>query len=397
MEKVNIYKGICKALLVAIILCSVNILSYGVQPLIVEPDAIFFNFEAGNLRDALAICDDTGNQILTSEWNYANDDEYKFAYIKDQSPRSIKVSFKANDYSYTGAMHLIIKLSYPQGTDGIGSVCNYFVSNYKCTGTALCGNSSDHTITLNLTGQLPQSVGKHRFKWKWDIYAIPVDNPNYCSFSDTTTTFHTYYTLLAAPQAPMAQPWSSVLEKACTLASLKSTDSDVLNALTTKLYSESGLIYTSGTSHYRRFYDINRFVSVFYLSELLNNWNNSKYVDCRDVSMFLSVLSSSIGASLTQTRRINGWFDTKSIIPIGQTATTTSWYFHQVGWNNNVYDACIKFNTSPTRIPINENIDNPYKIDLVDPCSSCQKNWTPLNAFRLGETDPYSNDPTEIR
>ena len=205
-----------------ILVFSVNILSYGVENLVVEPDEIFFNYETGNTNDALSICDDTGTPILSSEWNYSNGEEFKFAYIKGQSTRKIKVSFYAS--GYTGTMHLLITLSYGSGgADGIGTVCNYFVPNYKCTGTALCGNSTDHTCTLNLTGSFPQSVGKHNFEWKWEIYAIPVGNPNYCAFKNTIYTTHNYYTLLAAPQAPMTQPWSSVLEKACTWANGQTT------------------------------------------------------------------------------------------------------------------------------------------------------------------------------
>lgn len=392
MEKRNIFREKLKFPLMTVMLCLMAGSSYCVDNLQVTPLEIFFNYESGYTRDALTISDDGTPIENVSEWDDYNMEKHKFAYIKGQSSRTIKVRFDCGNYS--GLMHLLIKLSYVSGhTDGIGTICNLFISNYNNT-SGVCGGSFDDSRILTLAGTLPPSVGVHEFQWKWEIYAIPVNNPNYCAAWSTTYTTHHYFTLLAAPQAPMAQPWERVLDKACVWASGQNTDYNVLNSLTTKLYNNSGLRYTSGASHYRRTYVINHYVSVFYLSELLYDWD---YVDCRDVSMFLSILSSSIGGSLTQTRRINGWFDTKSIIPIGQTATTTSWYFHQVGWNNNVYDACIKFDTSPNRIPINENIDNPYKIDLVDPCATCQKNWTPLDAFRLGETDPYFNNPTEIR
>jgi hypothetical protein len=262
---------------------------------------------------------------------------------------------------------------------GIGTVCNYFVSNY----TAL------DWITLQLSGNIPASVGARNFTWQWSVYAIP-NNTSYCAATSANSTSHSYYTVLSAPQAPMSEPWSSVLDYACSWANGQSTSSNVLYYLCYILYNSSGLDYDGGQSHYDYIsYPSQKF--QFNLTDFLYEWNKA---DCQDMSMFLSILYSSVGASLNQTRRIQGGFNTKSIDPVGTTYSwgTVSWNFHHVGWLNNIYDPCLRLNSSSPYIPINSNIDNPYKIDLYN-----SGTWSPQSTFILGQTDPYWGLPTEIR
>jgi hypothetical protein len=188
----------------------------------------------------------------------------------------------------------------------------------------------------------------------------------------------------------MAEPWTEVLEHSCDWASGNTTSSGALSDLATELYTNSGLVYDGTQSHYDpdQWPNPNKF--TFNLSQFLSDW---ELADCQDCGMYLSILSSSIGASLTQTRRIQGGFYTKDIKPIGEgDFRTTGWNFHHIGWLSNVYDACIKLVPANERIPINEDIDNPYKADLFSSGS-----WSPNNAFRLGETDPYWGVPTEIQ
>lgn len=359
--------------LLFILLFSISILSYGVN-IEVVPSTIQFNYEEGFANDALAISDDNGMPIVDPEWDGVNP-SHACAYIMGQRDRKIKVYFSSN---YSGKMNLIINLTYSNIEKGIGKICNKFIPNYD-----------GDAITLDFYDTLPQSVGKYEFTWTWDIYAMPTEPSTYCAGSKTSTTTHTYYTLLCEPIAPMTIPWEGVLNKACVWASGKQIDSDVLTQLTTKLYTESGLDYVPDGTHYFRVYDIkiNNYVHIFYLSDFLRDWD---IADCEDMSMFLTILSSSIGGSLTQTRRIDGFFDTKSITPVGYSnPINTTWHFHQVGWKDNVYDACISLNTPTARIPINENIDNPYKKDLLNTCYNCQQTWNPYDPFRLGEKDPY--------
>lgn len=257
----------------------------------------------------------------------------------------------------------------------------YFANIGEKTITFSNGVSSPEYQQFTVTN-VPTSVKKTTVTWQWKFKHGGSDQ------NITSTGPHTIYVVLASPQAPMTKPWTEVLDKACVWASGKSTSSSALEALTTKLYYDSGLDYDGTQSHYG--YKSNPPRMVFDLTDFLSDWD---VADCQDGAMYLSLLSSGIGASLTQTRRIQGGFYTKQIDPIGTPGwTTTLWNFHHIGWLSNVYDASIKLKPSNPRIPINENIDNPYKADLFSSGS-----WSPKNPFRLGQTDPYFDLPTEIQ
>ncbi len=253
------------------------------------PDEIRFDYDnASYTYDALTIRNATGGTAYVPEWYPFDGRNNPVAYIKGQMNRKIEVRFSSN---YSGTVHLILKLSIFSG-NGIGTICNLFIPNYD--------TSSGDYRSLNLSGTLLNIVSKQTFTWKWEIYAIPINATGYCAAWTTTNTTHTYYTVLAAPQTPMAQPWVSVLDKACVWASGQNTDSNVLTYLSNNLYNNSGLDYDGYQTHY----DYISYPSQkleFNLTAFLGEWNKA---DCQDMSMFLSILSSSVGASLNQTRRI---------------------------------------------------------------------------------------------
>jgi hypothetical protein len=339
----------------------------------VWPYEIRFNYENGSTNDATAILNDYGMPITIPEWKL-NDTNEKCCYIAGQTNRKIQVRFDSN----CDSMQLLINLNILSG-NGIGSICNLFVANYKHL----------EWITLTLQGTIPNTVDIRNFSWEWEVYAIPFDDA-FCAALSNNTTTHSYYTLLGSPQAPMAIPWTSVLDFACDWASGQSTNSSVLYYLSYNLYNSSGLDYDASQSHYDYIsYPSQKF--EFNLSDFLDEWNKA---DCQDMSMFLSILSSSIGASLNQTRRIQGSFSTKSIDPVGTTYSwgAITWNFHHVGWLSNIYDPCIRLNSSTPYIPINTDINSPYKADLYN-----SGIWSPQSAFILGQTDPYWGLPTEIR
>jgi hypothetical protein len=354
--------------------------SFSTDYITVWPYEIKFDYEDGYTNDAVNIRKDFDEDIPIPEWKYNGGQEIseKFAYIKGQSNRKIQVRFNSNCES----MHLLINLNVISG-NGFGEICNFFVVNYEKL----------EWITLTLNGTIPNSIGIRKFVWEWEIYAIPND-PDYCSAMSNNETDHGYYTLLVAPQDPMSEPWSCVLDYACDWASGQSTNSSVLNALTTDLYT-SGLIYDGEQSHYH--FDQLPYPTkvIFDLSDFLNDWFKA---DCQDCAMFLSILSSSIGASLTQTRRIEGPFYLEEILSIGRPFWNwteqgeVEWVFHHIGWLNNVYDPSVLLKRSSPYIPIDINIDNPYKTDL-----HYSGDWIPKNPFRLGQTDPYFYLPTEIQ
>jgi len=340
----------------------------------VWPNEIKFDYDRSSYTyDALTIRENASNRVTVPEWK-KDVRSNKIAYIKGYSNRKIQVSFDSNCQT----MHLIINLTVTGGI-GIGTVCNFFVANY----TKL------DFITLTLDGTLLQYVGEKDFIWRWEVYAIPIGT-SYCAATSINSTSHSYYVLYSNPINPMTEPWVEVLDYACDWASGQYTNSGVLSTLCHGLYHSSGLDYNGGQTHYEYIsWPSQKF--EFNLTRFLYEWDEA---DCQDMSMFLSILSSSLGASLNQTRRIQGSFTTKSICPVGPTYgwITVTWNFHHVGWLNNIYDSSIRLNSSSPYIAVNANIDNPYKADLYN-----SGTWSPQNAFILGQTDPYWDVPTDIK
>lgn len=71
------------------------------------------------------------------------------------------------------------------------------------------------------------------------------------------------------------------------------------------------------------------------------------------------------------------------------------WSFHHIGIYNNVFDPCAELSPTSPRVPCNENIDDPYKTDLLmvtDPPGT----WDPRSTFLLGQMDPYYGRLSEV-
>ena len=319
-------------LLISIVSCNVA----EAQTLQVFPAAIYFdnNLES-NSEDALTISNNGGTQFRSPEFSF---DEYSdpAAYIKGQSTRKISVEFEdENEYEIT--VHLLVTITKSGGTgDAIGTVCNIFIPNY------LLGSREDRPIQL--TGDLPEAVGKHQFEWEWEIYAIPVNEPGYSAGWNTSNTQHTYYTLLDTPHAPMSQPWIGVLDLACSWADNQNYDIGVLKKLTYGLYN-CGVTYDQDVSHTNGYTNLN-------LSSLLSELTQPENVemDCKDFANFLHVLSRSLGVA-TKYLRI-AWvpyigespFEHYYLLPAGhndnEVVAPANWFFHMVGWyNSKVADA----------------------------------------------------------
>lgn len=329
-----------------VILCISTQSIFGTTNIWVKPYEIKFNFEPGQDDDALTIRDDDGEPAPIPEWKYSPSRSNNFAYIKSQTDRKIKVKFDSN----CSDMHLIINLTVTSGT-GIGEVCNHVIMNYEDL----------QEVTLTIDGTIPNNVDVRQFTWKWEIYAI-TNESGYCSALSTNYTTHTYYTLLTTPQAPMAEPWSSVLDYACDWASGQTTEFNVVTKITEGAYNNLGKTYTGSAGTHAP-------LPYFNLTSFLNqNW-----VDCRDMSAVVQVFTNALGGSNIMVRSVNyysGSFTYKPIRPIGWTIWTDeddwpdNWNFHQFGYLNNVFDACLKLKKSSPRIPVNEPIDWSYKTDL---------------------------------
>lgn len=337
---------------ITIVLCFTTQYLYCSVPITIWPHEIKFNYEIGNNNDALKIKNGYNTDVPVPEWKYngGNVISEKFAYIKAQTNRNIQVSFDSN---CTDSMHLLLKLT-AISSDGIGNVCNYFISNY----------SKLSFVTLKLEGTILNSVGKRSYTWTWEIYAIPNNVATYCAAKTSTNTTHTYYTLLSNPQVPMQEPWVDVLDKACDWSLTQSTQVGVAQKITEGIYYLSDLDgdidydYTETKCHYSDGSDHR----LFYLKEFLTDIKikSSVLVNCSDVANLFNIFSSAIGIA-TNTKRIimndsPYSFITNSIDPIGSTKgwTTDSWYYHQFGWyNETVNDPCLQVNYSNPNIPSN--------------------------------------------
>jgi hypothetical protein len=310
--------------------------SFSTDYITVWPYEIKFDYEDGYTNDAVNIRKDFDEDIPIPEWKYNGGQEIseKFAYIKGQSNRKIQVRFNSNCES----MHLLINLNVISG-NGFGEICNFFVVNYEKL----------EWITLTLNGTIPNSIGIREFVWEWEIYAIPND-PDYCSAMSNNETDHGYYTLLVAPQDPMSEPCSCVLDYACDWASGQTTSSTIISFLTNSLYN-SGVVYDGGT-HYTKNSYTNLDLTLL-LSHLPNP--DEMEMDCRDFSNFLTVLTNALGA-IGECNRIYMHCDYNYLFPAGwpSKAYPDYWNYHQVGWyNSKVADAATKIDndSDPTSSP----------------------------------------------
>lgn len=313
----------------------------------VRPYEIKFDYESGSTNDAITLRDSYGTLITKPEWKYSPSRSNDIAYIKNQTNRKVKVKFDSN----CDDMQLIINLTVTSGT-GIGTLCNHVIMNYE----------DMQEVTLTLDGSIPSTVDERQFTWKWEVYGITSES-GYCSATSTNYTTHTYYTLLSTPQAPMAEPWSSVLEYACDWASGQSTESNVLSSLTNELY-DCGVEYHGG-EHYTK----SSFTNLD-LTDLLDDLSNPSTVqmDCRDFSNFLHVLSNAVGmdgeyyriyhtdTSYPNFPYIFQAFLYNYLYPAGWPAPDDGdyWNYHQVGWfDSKVADPAAKIDNdvNPTTSP----------------------------------------------
>jgi hypothetical protein len=250
-----------------------------VRPLLIE-----FNYDpSSSANDAITI-KNTNGIIEEPEWWYngGNFIEHKFAYIKGQSNRNIRVYFGSN---CAEPMHLFITLTVIDGT-GIGTLCNYLVPNY----------TRWSWVTLTLDGATPAYVGKHVCIWEWSIYAIPVGG-SMCAATSVNTTEHEYFTVLAAPQAPMEVPWTEVLEHACVWASGQTSADIAVQNIVEGLYNGSGFKYNTvkGSSRYT-----GKTTDSFNLNHMitdLNSYSSNIIVNCYDMGKAADIMSSSLGCN----------------------------------------------------------------------------------------------------
>jgi len=274
-----------------------------------------------------------------------------FAYIKSQQDRKIKVKFSSEDAT---TMTLIVDIRCITGY-GPGEVV------YKNLGQVNINNYIEITLS---DADVPNTIGKRTYTWEWKVYAIPVGSG--CSYMSTFTTQHTYYTLLATPQAPMSEPWTDVLDYACVWAGGKSSQWDILKYITEGIYAmgdtDGDIDYIVGSTYSPTY-------NSFLLTLFFNNIEDSSnvQVNCTDCANLVSIFTAAVGCQ-AYTKRIYPGFTTNSIDPIGNPGwSTPNWTYHQFGWvGNTVNDACLRLYESGYPIVPTNKSQNDYNTLLIN-------------------------------
>jgi len=312
----------------------------GTSPLLTDFE-IIFDWDTDNYsHDALPVYSDD-DEIRS------NENIFEFAYVINTIPK-VKITIN------TDCSNQFILLIYAKAVDGNGFDICFADYNY-----------THSTGEFYFNVPIPGYITKFNFKWEWAVTAIPSCGTP-CTFSSNSfvkTTEQHLYVILDEPVAPMELPWASVLNYACDWASGQTTEFNVVSKITEGAYNYLGKEYWGGGSH--------AYLPNFNLTSFLS----ASWADCRDMSAVVQVFTNALGGSNIRVRSIDyysGDFYYKPICAIGDDCDDPDdweggyWNFHQFGYLNNVFDACLKLKQSAPRIPLNEpiQIGGSYETDL---------------------------------
>jgi hypothetical protein len=309
-------------------------------PLEIDVTKIRFNYDLNSYsEDALSLTTGYSNPIIVieDEWDTQLSHNYPIAYIKGQTNRKIKVTFRHNQdqgqsYNFTIGAAAAGGISFGDAPYATVS----FPSNNN-------GYSAEKTYQLN--GTVTNSVGKRYVKFAW-----------WCvneALSMGYTGNHYYYTLLAAPQAPIDIPWTPVLDYACVWASGQTSSESAANNITNSLFT-CGFNYDieNGAPRYGGW-------STYNLTQFLSELGSSYAVNCLDMGKAVTTFSNAIGCGLYLTS-FSGGLSLNCIDPIGTASPTNNPFdspligndcryggfsYHAFSQNSNkiTWDACLKY------------------------------------------------------
>lgn len=222
----------------------------------------------------------------------------------------------------------------------------------------------------------------------------------YVSIGDTSHDAKLYI-VLPTPVAPMAVPWTEVLDKACVWANGKVTAAAAAQDVTESLYDCGKFKYntTDGTNNYTegQVEKGTEFNLTEFLERLAGQTGKGDAVNCTDCSHAVVIFSNALGCGLYSHYLGNtnaGGFNTNKYTAIGRAAwTAPSWgwsfLYHSVAWLGNggamggkVFDACLQVDSDsdPTAnppatawVPVNIEFSkdgggyNDYREKLVHP------------------------------
>lgn len=220
-------------------------------------------------------------------------------------------------------------------------------------------------------------VGSRTTTWHWQ-YRLAKGSP----WFHFETTRHRVYVVAAVPQAPWVQtphnpgniqlPWTEVLDRACTWATLAKTADQAAARVTREVYNLGPSVVTydcpgGGGSHYAGF---NSFDCTHFLERLTGGFGNGIYVNCTDCATIVSTFANALGADLWQSRMEEPpgspvWsFGLNPMLGIGSNVWQpccgwSGFNYHEVAWkdactaDDEVYDACLQVDgdADPTAPP----------------------------------------------
>ena len=307
---------------------------------------IKFDHAPGSVSDGTNIRKNFLTDISVPEWVTGGQNEAA-AYIINTT-KTIQARFIVQPSSIQSAKIRAVSI------DNTGSLDDVQERTVNFTN----GISDPEYIEFNILGEGQKSVQKTTTdRWQWRVSDLNGGNSPEVNINISGP--HIIYEVFAEPEAPMEEPWTEVLDYACTWAKDKKTPSSVVESLVTSINSDSTLIY-DGMQHYTSGY------VDFNLTQLLNDIKTAKEsdetiqveVDCRDGANWFHVLSSSLGI-FAQYKVIDRttdpyFFIYNWILPLGKDWTTGAWNFHQIGWwNSMVADPVLKLDNDddPTTSP----------------------------------------------
>jgi len=157
------------------------------------------------------------------------------------------------------------------------------------------GSSGEAVFDVNTP---PTLVDKRVFQWDWNYKNLNggASAPHPMAGSGD----HTLYSLVAAPQAPQAQPWVKTLDVACTAAMGQNTPAGAARAIWYDFYTNPGGTYDTawGDSQYTSWK-----AEPFDLTSWLTNYDGGSIgtVNCYDMGKSVAVFANALGCGTVYT------------------------------------------------------------------------------------------------
>lgn len=316
---------------------------------------------------------------------------YPAAYIQGKSVNlTLKLSSSAGkDLTGSATMGYLCKLqANPNTTNPATNAADPVLMLYdNTTASPAVPASCTASTTVAATTALNSWVSSYAMNFPVLTFYVEftkIPTPTWSALSSYNNSVgNTVYATVATPTAPMATPWVSVLNNACSWAKRTSDATSATTALAKAMYNT--FTYNGYTTHTVTPNPDVDGVETFRLPRFLSDGQG----DCRDFADYLASSSNAIGAKNLSVQRSDTVanidkgqveFRTKNFIaaPYQQQAipSSNSWVFHQWSVADNVYDACI--GTTPTPL-VNLPLSTSYFSALVD--QTLPYRWNPQTAF----------------